>query len=61
MVVTVIKWLIFLNGDQLYIFYKLDHANMFSGYAHVSRAIWLNFTQETKFFKLQEYEGKLKI
>jgi hypothetical protein len=34
----------------------------FSGYAHVSRAIWLNFTQETKkYFKQQEYEVKLKI
>jgi hypothetical protein len=33
-----------------------------SGYAHVSQAIWLNFTQETKkCFKLQEDELKLKI
>jgi hypothetical protein len=33
-----------------------------SGYAHVSQAIWLNFTQETKkCFQLQEDELKLKI
>jgi hypothetical protein len=35
---------------------------MFSGYAHASRIIWLNFTQETKkCFKCQEYELKVKI
>jgi hypothetical protein len=34
----------------------------FSDYAHVSRTIWLNFTQETKnCFKIQEYGLKLKI
>jgi hypothetical protein len=34
----------------------------FSGYAHVSQAIWLNCTQDTKkYFKLQEYELKLNI
>jgi hypothetical protein len=33
-----------------------------SGYAYVSRTIWLNFTQEIKkCFKLQEDERKLKI
>jgi hypothetical protein len=32
----------------------------FLDYAHVSRTIWLNFTQETKkCFKLHEYELKL--
>jgi hypothetical protein len=34
----------------------------FLGYAHVSRAIWLDFTEEIKkCFKLQEYELRLKI
>jgi hypothetical protein len=34
----------------------------FSGYVHVYRTIWLDFTEETKkYFKLQEYELKLKI
>jgi hypothetical protein len=28
-VFIVIRWLIFLNGCQLYIFHKLDHAGMF--------------------------------
>jgi hypothetical protein len=28
-VFTVIRMLIFLNGGQLYIFHKLDHASMF--------------------------------
>jgi hypothetical protein len=34
----------------------------FSGYAHVSRTTWLNFTQETKkCLKLHEDELKLNI
>jgi hypothetical protein len=32
----VIRLSLFLNGGQLYIFYKMDHAGMFSGYARVS-------------------------
>jgi hypothetical protein len=28
-VFTALRWSIFLNGDQLYIFYKLDHVGMF--------------------------------
>jgi hypothetical protein len=62
LVFIMIRWSIFLNGGQLYIFHKLYHTRKFLGYAHVSWAIWLNFTQETKmFFKLQEVELKLKI
>jgi hypothetical protein len=61
-VFTVLRWSIFLNRGQHYIFHKLDHAGIFSGYAHDSWIIWLNFTQEMKkCLKLQEYELKLKI
>jgi hypothetical protein len=55
-VFAVIRWSIFMNGCHLYIFH------MFSGYACVSRIIWLNFTEEIKkYFKLQEDELQLKI
>jgi hypothetical protein len=39
LVFGVLRWLIFLNGGHLYIFHKLDHTCMFSGYAHVSQTI----------------------
>jgi hypothetical protein len=43
-------------------FHKFDNAGMFSGYAHISWTIWLNFTQEiNKCFKRQEDEFKVKI
>jgi hypothetical protein len=38
-VFTVIRWSIFLNGYQLYIFHKVYHTNMFLGYARVSQII----------------------
>jgi hypothetical protein len=41
---------------------QVGHTCIFSGYAHVSRTIWLNFTQETKkCFKRKEDELKVKI
>jgi hypothetical protein len=55
-IVNIYKW-----RPALYI-WQIGHTCMFSGYAHASRIIWLNFTQETKkCFKWQEYELKVKI
>jgi hypothetical protein len=50
-----------MNANFIY-FTSWTMQTCFSGYAHISQEIWLNFTQEIKkCSKLQEYELKLKI
>jgi hypothetical protein len=55
-IVNISKWRLILYISQVGLF-----RHVFSGYAHFSWTIWLNFTQEiNKCFKLQEYDLKLK-